>query len=88
MQGRWVGNAPVASIITGDEEHIAEQRQQSERIELFAAGFCAHMKGDERGEVFDNLLQQERVPVLTLAQEAGERMQEARPQKVSSEHCC
>lgn len=78
VQGLWVGNAPIASIITGDMEHIEEQRHQSERIELFSAGFCAHVSGDERGEVFDNLLQRERVPMLTMAQEAGHKMREVR----------
>eukprot|EP00892_Ulva_mutabilis_P000231 jgi/Ulvmu1/10208/UM060_0008.1 len=63
-------------MIVDDHEHIDEHRQQSDHIDLFAAGFCAYMKGDERGEVFDNLLQQERVPVLAMAQSDGRKMQE------------
>lgn len=79
-QGPWIGNAPVALIVAGDDghHHIADQRKESERIELFATGYRAHISGDERGEVFENLLKQQKAPLLEAEKKRNRRLRKVR----------
>lgn len=85
MQGAWIGNAPVALIVTGDDgHHIADQRKESERIELFATGYRAYVSGDERGEVFESLLKQQQAPMLEAEQKRNRRLRKVGGTRVLS----
>lgn len=78
MQGAWVGNAPTALIVTGDPGHISDQQREAERTDLFAAGYRAHVSGDERGDVFEDLLQKHRTPMMEAEQKRNCSMRKVR----------
>lgn len=69
-----MGNAPIALLVTGDTGHIEDQQKESERIELFAAGYRAYMSGDERAEVFADLLHKRRAPLVGSEESRNTRL--------------